>query len=350
MTRTLTTVAADLKQLARGRSQGEKALHALAATLEGADRTVLVGIDLAGAYDPTVMLPEGRPVLRWLTNVLELARDVLIFVPIIYTWQKLSEALTAYGHYSGSDQFLLAWQNGFGGRTQPLSTTASVVAAVVLSVVVLTIVAYLTRASYEQAVQRRQQQLAKLLAETSTLLARSVIAGSTDVTRAELATIGATIARSSEALRDALTKAGTDIVSAVNTSPGSKLHDMFKQWTAAANELKVLGARLQGTQDVVVQLRETQLALSTTANQITAETSRLISALESERSVSRQEAHAHHELASQVNGSTTLLRESLMGLNQRAEQFNEMVLRLAFIVDRLDDDGSRVRVPGGGYS
>jgi hypothetical protein len=39
-----------------------------------------------------------------------------------------------------------------------------------------------------------------------------------------------------------------------------------------------------------------------------------------------------------------------MGLNQRAEQFNEMVLRLAFIVDRLDDDGSRVRVPGGGYS
>jgi len=350
VTRNLTNVSRDLEGLAPGASQGERALRDLAAKLNRSDRTDLAGADLAGMYAPALMLPEGTRWLRWPANGLELARDILIFVPVIYTWWKISQALQAYDHYTGTSPFLLAWQQGFDHKTDRLSTSALVVAGVVLSVIVLTFVAHQVRTWYDRRVQHRQQRLAVLLAEASLLLTQSLLVNAPDVTKAELATIGTKITTSSRSLQEALSKAGADIVSAVNTSPGSKLHEMFEKWTAAANELRTLGTRLQGTQEMVGQLRETQTALSGMAQQIGDETARLLTALEKERSLSRQEAHAHHELATKVGESTELLRESLYGLNQRAEQFNELILRLVFVVNRLDSNGGQPSAPGGGFN
>src|SRR5207247_617618 len=110
------------------------------------------------------------------------------------------------------------------------------------------------------------------------------------LSQADAAAISAKIVASSHALQEALTKSSTDIVSAVNTSPGSKLHEMFQQWTAAAGELAELGKRLQHPDETVAQLRETQAALSGMATGIAEETKKLIAALETERSLSRQEA------------------------------------------------------------
>jgi len=348
--RTLNDVSSDLQALAPGNSQGELALRDLAFSLERPNRSDLAGIDLAGTYPPATMLPEAAGPARYLVNLLELLRDTLIFVPVIYTWWRLSQALVAYDHYTGHAPFLLAWQEGFGSKTQRLSTSALVVALVVLGVIVLTMIAHVARAWYDGQVQRRQQRLAALLAEASLLLTQSLLAGSSGVTKAELATIASRITSSTQSLQEALSKAGEDIVTAVNTSPGSKLHEMFEKWTAAASELKTLGTRLQGTQEMVERLRETQTALSEMSQQIGAETGRLIRALEEERTASYQEAHAHHQLATQVERSTNLLSESLQGLTARSEQFNELVLRLQFIVDRLDGNASPSRTPGGGFN
>jgi uncharacterized protein YoxC len=208
----------------------------------------------------------------------------------------------------------------------------------VLLVILLTVLAHMARGRYERKVQERQQQLSVLLAEARLLLSRSLLAGAPDVSRVDLAAIGTSITTSAQSLQTALRKTSTDITAAVNTSPGSKLREMFEQWTAAANELKTLGTRLQSTQEVVKELRSTQKALSGMAQNLGAETSRLLTALETERTQSRQEAHTHHKLAAEVGKSTELLGESLQGLNQRAEQFNELILRLAFIVGRIDGD------------
>ena len=347
MTRYLTNVSEDLRGLARGASRGGRALHDLADKLERRDRSDLAGVDLAGMYAPAVMLPQGPRWGRRLADGLELVRDVLIFVPVIYTWWQISAALRAYDHYSGNAPFLLAWQEGFGNRTQRLSTSAVVVAGVVLAVIVLTLIAHMVRTWYDHRVQQQQQELAVLLAEATMLLTQSVVAAP-DVTKAELAKIGAHITTSADSLQQALGKASADITAAVNTSPGSKLHEMFERWTAAANELRDLGTRLQGTQEIVNQLRDTQTSLSGMAKQIGDETGRLLTALEKERSLSHQEAHAHHDLATEVGESTKLLGKSLKGLTERAEQFNGLILRLDYIVRRLDPDGDYGN-PGGGY-
>jgi methyl-accepting chemotaxis protein len=339
VSRTLNEVAAELRNLAQGRSPGDKALNDLADTLSSRRRADLVGVNLADMYVPEVMLPEGRHWLHLVVEAIEVIRDVLIFVPIIYTWWQLSRALRAYGRYAGKDPFLLAWQKGFGGRTQPLSTTALVVASIVLAVILLTLINHLVRVGYERAVSGRQQRLAVLLVEASALLNRSLAVQAPDVTKAELAKIGNQITDSASALKDALGHASSDIASAVSTSPGSKLHDMFQAWVSAARELKELGTRLQGTQEMVSQLRDTQMALSAMAQQIADQTQRLLAALEQERTLSRHEAHAHHQVAAGVQASTELLRDSLTGLNERSEQFNEIINTLVHIVNNLPGNG-----------
>lgn len=340
MTRTLSDVATEIRQLAPFSEQGERVLRDLADRLSGTGRAGLVGVDLATTYAPDVMLPDGPPFWRRLANGLELARDVLIFVPVMYTWWKIAQALDAYDHYRGSAPFLLAWQEGFGGRTDPLSSSASVVAAVVLTVVVLTVVAQLVRGRYDAQVQYRRQRLAVLLGEAGMLLTRTLVTEESGVSRTDLATISTTIATSSQALQEALAQSGKDIAAAVNAGPGSDLHRMFTEWIAAAGELRAMGTRLQNTQETVEQMRDTQSALSGLAKSIAEETSKLITALETERELSRQEAHSHHQLAGEVGASTKLLGDSLKALNDRAEQFSELILRLDYIVRNMDTSGA----------
>lgn len=334
MTLSLSTIAVELRKFAPGASPGEEALRDLADTME-TDSTTLIGTDLAATYSPAVMLPDDMTGLRRSTEAVELVRDLLIFVPVIYTWWKIAGALDAYSTYTGGDPFLLAWQKGFGGRTDPLSKAAMVVAGVVLLVILLTILAHLLRNRYEQALQRRRQRLSKLLAQAGMAVNRR-IARAPDVTKAELAGIALQIATSTQDLQKALTAASAEIIAAVDTAPGSKLDQMFQKWTAAADRLTDLGTRLSGTQEAVNQLRATQQALAGMSQRITGETERLLKALQSERDASSQEAYAHRAITAEVSQAAEQLGDALKGLNERAEQFNEMVLRLVHVVDELD--------------
>lgn len=347
MTRTRPELAEDLRAIAPGKSDGEKALRDLARTLEDGKLSDLVGIDLAQAYAPEVMLPEETGERRALTVALEVIRDVLVFVPVMFMWWQLSSALGAWNAYTGTDPFLLAWQHGFGGRAWPLSADAVVVATVVLAVVLLTLGGHIVRDRSERGTRHRQQRLAVLLAEAGITVSGSLAGNKTDVTRDELAKISDRIASSALSLQDALTKTGSDITDAVNTSPGSKLHDMFEKWTAAASDLSALGKRLDGTQDMLNTLHETQTALSRLSQQIGQETTTLVSALQSERESRRQEEFAHNSAASGVADAAEKMREAFVELSGQAEQFNEMVHRLAFLIESLDGSGPTAGVGGG---
>lgn len=389
---TLTNVSEDLKRLAPGQSAGSRAIRDLADKLvDTSKREELLGLSLSEAYAPEVMLPEGAGWLRWPLSILETVRDVLIFGPVIYTWFQLSEALRAYDHYTGTSPFLLAWQQGFGGQTQPLSTSALVVSALVATIIVLTLITHLYRIWYDTKVRYQQQKLAVLLAEAGMLL-RTLGYNPAAVSREELSAMADSIIKSSLSLRQALAKAGADIVEAVNTSPGSQLHDMFKRWTAAASALTDLGKQLQGTQQVVAQLRDTQAALATLSQRIVRETEQLtdkisaqatqltdkisaqttqltdkisaqtteltskvgtetrqlLTALKDEREATLQAAHAHSELAGKVSASTDKLGESLKGLSEQAEQFNTMVNQLAELIEELRTGEPEAAGPLGG--
>lgn len=335
MTRSLHAIAADLRGCAAGDSPGDNALRSLADTLER-DSATLAGTDLSTVYNPEVMLQEGTSFPRRAADYLELARDLLVFVPVIYTWWKIAGALEAYTSYTGTDPFLLAWQRGFGGATDKLSHSAMVVAGVVLLVIVLTVVAHLLRDWHERPVRDRRLRLSALLAEANLALNRR-LSSAPDVTKAELAGVARQIAASSHDLEKAMLKASEEIMTAVDTGPGSKLDQMFQKWTAAADRLTELGTRLTGTQEVVKQLKETQEALAGMSGRISTETARLLQAMQTERDVSGQEAFAHREIAAEVSEATRRLGDAMTGLNERAEQFNELILRLVHVVDRLDE-------------
>lgn len=295
MIRTLTDISLDLKRLASGRSGGEYALRDLAAKLDSSPHSALAGVDLAGTYSPEIMLPDGERSVRLLASGMELFRDVLIFVPVLYTWWRISQALTAYSDYKGDEPFLLAWQQGFGSQTERLSTSALIVSGVVLTVIFLTVVAHQVRDYYEHGVQERQQRLAVLLGE-ATLLLRASPADGVPV----------------------VAKSGTE-----------------------TRQAKGPDKRRQDSQEMADQFRTTQRALTEMATRIGEETQRLLTAFEQERTLSRQEAHAHRTLAAEVSASTELLGASLRDLNQNANVFNDLVLRMVFVVDRLDPDGAQ---------
>jgi len=296
----------------------------------------LVNVNLAEEYAPDVVLPSGPDWFPPVATGVELLRDLLIFVPIAYTWWKISIALEAYNSYTGAAPFLLAWQQGFDQGSEPLSSSASVIAGVVTLIIVLTLVANLIRELPDVLMARRRAQLAEYLREAKTALHRSLTRDATDVSVDDLRMLGGKITESSRALQKALTESSKDITTSVNTSPGSKLHEMFENWTKAATELTVLGSRLQGTQEVVVQLAAAQNELRAMVLNIGTTTGQLVAALTTERNLSRQEAHAHHEVATRVAESTTKLSESLTDLHSRTDDLNRMINRMVYVVERLE--------------
>lgn len=335
--RTLADVAYAVNELAKRSPSGRQKLQELSRQLRLSHPSKLVTVDLAKEYAPDVVLPGGGP--PWLPSLatgLELLRDLLIFVPIAYTWWKISSALTAYNSYRGNAPFLLAWQQGFGQGVEPLSTSASIVALVVALIIVLTLAANLIRELPDVLMASRRAKLARCLRDANTLLKRSQVREAADVSIADLRELAGKITTSSQTLQTALMKSSEDITSAVNTSPGSKLHEMFEKWTAAATELAELGNRLQGTQETVAQLIKAQGELGAMVAQIGTSTGQLIAALTTERDLSRHEAHAHHELAVEVAQSTATLSTSLKELHGRTDDLNWMINRMVYVVDRLE--------------
>jgi hypothetical protein len=67
---------------------------------------------------PAVEYKSGDKLLR-ITNLIAIARNILVFVPVALTWIAVSKATTAFEQYTAANptavvNFLEFWQNGYG--------------------------------------------------------------------------------------------------------------------------------------------------------------------------------------------------------------------------------------------
>ena len=67
---------------------------------------------------PAIEYKSGDKLLR-ITNLIAIARNILVFVPVALTWIAVSKATTAFEQYTTANQnavvnFLEFWQNGYG--------------------------------------------------------------------------------------------------------------------------------------------------------------------------------------------------------------------------------------------
>src|SRR5258708_19669942 len=91
---------------------------------------------------------KNQPVADALTSVLEVGRNVLIFIPLLVSWFGISKAVSTYSDYVGkhedqiSQPFLYLWQTGFGEQLPEiyrLGFLAGIDAFLLFLLVVLTI-------------------------------------------------------------------------------------------------------------------------------------------------------------------------------------------------------------------
>ncbi|RFS82253.1 hypothetical protein D0T12_28890 [Actinomadura spongiicola] len=218
---------------------GPVLLRRLARDLDPASGRALAGVDLVTAYPADALLPEPAPsralelVLFWA----RLLRDVLVFVPILITWLKLHEALSAYGKAGSESSFLLGWQAGSFRRDHirqgvqdfdPLSTTAWWVVVTVTVVIVFAIAVNacenrLDRPRFEDERVRITQDLA---------LATHLLAGTPDdqMSYRDVRGLVRRLETSVGGLVDRLASTAEEIRAALETSTGKRIEEAVQAW------------------------------------------------------------------------------------------------------------------------
>ncbi|AAZ56110.1 hypothetical protein JCM3263A_00290 [Thermobifida fusca] len=173
-------LAAIAEQLDRHASTAPPAsaqlLRSLARSLAdgGAD---LAATDLVAAYPPDSLMPDLPPP-RWMSLLLWLLRgirDVLIFLPVFWTWYQLMQVLSAFSDAPEGANFLYGWQQGGftgTGQFEPLSTTALWVCIFLLGVIGATLLVHLLEGITDALSDRsrEREEITQLLALATYLI------------------------------------------------------------------------------------------------------------------------------------------------------------------------------------
>lgn len=294
----------------------------------------LVGSPLVQSYPPEVLLPDqGRP--RWVAW-LEVVRDLLVFVPVGFTWWRLSGALEAHERANSNESFLLGWQRGFGGQVPTLGGTAAFVAFIVFVIIALTLAAHLLGSRHTATQADDRAALAQDLAMATVLVGRVEVEGEVQLTKRQVRDFAARIGASNSALVSALKDTGQTIAGAVKTGPGSHLHSALTEWTQAARALKDMGTALQApaeTLSALIALHETVVA---DGRALQGSLSSLIGQLDQATQRAEADAQSHREVAGEVARSAERLGESLDVFRERTESLSELVAQLRYALDRMD--------------
>ncbi|MDA1003915.1 MAG: hypothetical protein O3B31_11315, partial [Chloroflexi bacterium] len=181
----LPEVAPQLRRYARDLSKASASLAGALDDYAGRVESAARGELPAGAAQPPESLTPDL-VARELTpsrlaGMLELVRNVLIFMPVLWTWFEIGRAAEAYsafltaneGTAAASQSFLHVWQTGFGGHggalTFNLTTTAWGAAGLILALVVFHLLATMARSENGRARERRAADFAALLSRAAAL-------------------------------------------------------------------------------------------------------------------------------------------------------------------------------------
>ena len=97
---------------------------------------------------------------------INLARNVLVFIPVGLTWASISATTSAFGKFESEQtkvvaNFLDFWQNGYGYLSEfwKLSTIASIDAILVTSIVLLTILINSLSLNYESKINIEEKKI-----------------------------------------------------------------------------------------------------------------------------------------------------------------------------------------------
>ncbi|NUT95511.1 MAG: hypothetical protein HOY78_26125 [Saccharothrix sp.] len=294
----------------------------------------LVGSPLVQAYPPEVLLPDlARP--AWV-GWIEVVRDLLVFVPVGFTWWRLSDALEAHEKANSTESFLLGWQRGFGGQVASLGSTAAFVAFTVLLIIGLTLAAHLLNHRSAASRTASRAALAQDLALATVLVGRVEVAGEVQLTKRQVRDFAARIGASNSALVGALKDTGDTIAGAVRTGPGSHLHSALSEWTEAARALKDMGSALQAPAETLAALIALHETVVSDGRVLQGSLTSLVDQLDQATQRAEADAQSHREVAGEVARSAERLGESLDVFRERTESLSELVAQLRYALDRMD--------------
>jgi hypothetical protein len=323
----------------------------------------LAGTDLVVAYPPEVLLPDAQS-KRWPTveGWLGVLRDVLVFAPIALTWWRLQDALDAYDEQRSTDPFLLGWARGFPKGTPPepttvtLGTSAVHVTLLIVLVAALTIGLHILQNIREKQLSREEDRgrLATDLALATFLLAapaarpagKPLDNGSADRLAAQL--LASTVN-----LESALRRTSEEIVTVLETGPGSRIQTALDGWTQSVDELTSLVRSLLPPNELAQELIRVRELTAREGEQLRSALDALVTDLRRAQETTGQEIHRHDLAVAAVRELAQRLGDSLLVFTERAENLVDSTHSMWQLVDRLENGNGHRRnadPPHGGYS
>ncbi|WP_067795305.1 hypothetical protein [Actinomadura formosensis] len=279
--------AAEALKRARGTdATGPLLLRRLADDLHPASGKPLAGVDLVTAYPAEALLPEPAPsrLLELLLFWARLLRDVLVFVPILVTWLKLHEALSAYGRAGSESSFLLGWQAGsfrpdhIARGVQdfdPLSKTAWWVVLLVAAVIAFAIAVNacenrLDRSRYEA----ERAQITQDLALASHLLTE---APGDQVSYRDLRALIQRMEAGIGGLIGRLAGTAEEIRAALDTGTGRRIEEAIQVWIDKSEALERALASMQAPAETLEAFRALQDDIAAGQRELRGELNTLVS-------------------------------------------------------------------------
>lgn len=344
----LADVADRLRALAeRGRADGTdtRVLDRVVQDLEAGGAT-LTGSDLVTAYPPDVLLPDA-PLKTWtaVESWLGVLRDVLVFAPIALTWWRLRDALAAYDTQQSRDPFLLGWARGFPAGNPPerttvtLGTSAIHVTLLIVLVVALTLVLHMVQRSREKRLSRddeRQQLAAELTLATFLLATPAARPAGKPLDNRSADRLGAQLNASTEQLQSALRRASEEIVTVLESGPGSRMQTALDGWTKTVDELTKLVRTLTLPSELAQDLIRIRQETARDEERLRASLDALVTDLRGAQETAGQEIHRHDLAVASVRELARNLGESLVVFTERAENLVDSTRAIWELVDRLD--------------
>lgn len=339
----LKAVGAAVGRLA-SQNHSDSALRKLASEL-ASDGSALIGTDLITAFPPVVLLPDATVHGYKGVRLLELFRDLLVFLPVLVTWWELRLALEAYAksvavaasQHTPAISFFLGWQRGFDNQTLPLSQTALIVVVIIAFIIGCTAVAHFWRNQIDTSNSRASQrdQLGGLLVEGTLLLTKISQPGTSSFNRTDIRRMMQGFYDTTGQLTSALQETaqhiegtGKQIEEALRTGPGSRLAKALDDWSAAAMALRDLGRSLTAPTEVLAKLAELQRLVDVSSLRMENGIQGLIGELGEYTQAAGEEAAAHIRMANDVSAATHQVRAALDTLGERLERLGVLVEEL----------------------
>ncbi|MEB8342997.1 hypothetical protein [Streptomyces endophyticus] len=306
----------------------------------------LAGTDLVVVYPPDVLLPDAQP-KRWqsVEGWFAALRDVLVFAPIALTWWRLRDALEAYDQQKSTDVFLLGWARGFpqGDPAEPttvtLGTSAIHVTLLIVLVAALTIGLHIVQTIREKQLSREEdrRRLATELARATFLLAAPPArpAGK-PLDNSSADRLAAQLLASTVNLEGALRRTSEEIVTVLETGPGSRIQTALDGWTRSVDELTTMVRSLLPPNELAQELIRVRELTAREGEQLRAALDALVTDLRRAQETTGQEIHRHDLAVAAVRELAQRLGDSLMVFTERADNLVDSTHSLWQLVDQME--------------